>query len=130
MTKRLEASDPLAKVEFISPYDDVRVISGQGTTALELMEQAVKLTGRSLHALVVPVGGGGLLSGCAVAAKGTDGGICVIGAEPLGRYSCLPPSKLAILMVGQCQVRTTPSDHFMGRSLCLLLGRRRSRMAC
>ncbi|KAG9009369.1 hypothetical protein FRB94_012186 [Tulasnella sp. JGI-2019a] len=84
VTKRLEGSDPPVKVEFISPYDDVKVISGQGTTAMELMEQAVELTGRGLDALIVPVGGGGLLSGCAVAAKGTNKDILVIGAEPLG----------------------------------------------
>ncbi|KAG8884494.1 hypothetical protein FRB98_002357 [Tulasnella sp. 332] len=84
VTRRLEAADSQVKVEFISPYDDVRVISGQGTAAVELLEQAMELTGRTLNALVVPVGGGGLLSGCAVAAKGTDESIFVIGAEPSG----------------------------------------------
>lgn len=68
-------------VEFIPPYDDVRIISGQGTIALEFLEQAKEL-GTPLDVLVTPVGGGGMLSGCAVAAKGLDSEICVIGAEP------------------------------------------------
>jgi len=49
---------------FIHPYDDAAVIAGQGTVALELLEDAP-----SLDALVVPIGGGGLISGVATAAK-------------------------------------------------------------
>lgn len=59
----------------VHPYDDWRVIAGQGTAALELLE-----TAPDLDAIVVPVGGGGLLSGTALAAIGT--GVQVYAAEP------------------------------------------------
>lgn len=63
----------------IPPYDHADVIAGQGTTALELLEQV-----RDLDAIIAPVGGGGLLSGTCVAARGLKPGIRVFGAEPLG----------------------------------------------
>ncbi len=59
----------------IHPYDDPRIIAGQGTAALELLEDVP-----DLDAIVTPVGGGGLLSGTAIAA----GGVAVFGAEPSG----------------------------------------------
>jgi threo-3-hydroxy-L-aspartate ammonia-lyase len=59
----------------IHPYDDERVMAGQGTVALELLDQAPKL-----RTLVVPVGGGGLISGCAVVAAAA--GVRVVGVEP------------------------------------------------
>ncbi len=59
----------------VHPYDDWRVITGQGTAALELVEQVA-----SLDAIVVPVGGGGLLAGTAIV--GAASGIEVHGAEP------------------------------------------------
>jgi threo-3-hydroxy-L-aspartate ammonia-lyase len=61
----------------IPPYDHLPVMAGQGTTALELMEDA-----GPLDALIVCTGGGGLLSGCAVAAKHLQPSIQVFGAEP------------------------------------------------
>jgi len=61
----------------IPPYDHPRVIAGQGTAALELAEAV-----DGLNMLLVPVGGGGLISGCAIAAKGTAPGCRVIGVEP------------------------------------------------
>jgi threonine dehydratase len=61
---------------FIHPYDDPAVMAGQGTLALELLEDFP-----DLDALVVPVGGGGLIAGCAVAARGLRPGIEVIGVE-------------------------------------------------
>jgi threo-3-hydroxy-L-aspartate ammonia-lyase len=61
----------------IPPYDHPDVMAGQGTAALELLEQ----TG-PLDALVVCVGGGGLISGCAVAAQALSPGIDVWGVEP------------------------------------------------
>lgn len=64
---------------YIPPYDDTRVICGQGTAALELLEAQP-----ALDALVAPVGGGGLLSGTALAAQALRPGIEVIGAEPAG----------------------------------------------
>jgi len=61
----------------IPPYDHAHVMAGQGTAALELLQQ----TG-PLDALLVCVGGGGLISGCAVAAHRLSPGIEVIGVEP------------------------------------------------
>jgi threo-3-hydroxy-L-aspartate ammonia-lyase len=61
----------------VPPYDHLDVITGQGTAALELSEQA-----GPLDMLLVPCGGGGLLSGCAIAAKGLDPDCRVIGVEP------------------------------------------------
>ena len=62
---------------FISPFDDAGIIAGQGTTALELIEE----TG-PLDMLFVCTGGGGLLSGCATAATVMSPGIAVWGVEP------------------------------------------------
>jgi threonine dehydratase len=59
----------------IHPYDDWRVIAGQGTAALELLEE-----NSGLDAIVTPVGGGGLLAGTAIV--GTALGVAVYGAEP------------------------------------------------
>ena len=61
----------------IPPFDHPWTIGGQGTTALELMEEIP-----DLDALVVPVGGGGLISGCSIAAKHLRPNIRVIGVEP------------------------------------------------
>jgi len=61
----------------IPPYEHPHVMAGQGTTALELLEQ----TG-GLDALVAPVGGGGLIAGCATAAKGLNSAVRVVGVEP------------------------------------------------
>lgn len=62
---------------FIHPYNDPRIIAGQGTAALELLEEQP-----GLDIILAPVGGGGLLSGTAIAAKKKDTGIKVIGTEP------------------------------------------------
>ena len=69
----LEAREGLT---FIHPYDDAAVIAGQGTVALEMLEQAP-----ALDALVVPIGGGGLIAGMATAAKALKPGIEVVGVE-------------------------------------------------
>jgi threonine dehydratase len=61
----------------IPPYDHPWTITGQGTVALELLEQAP-----DLDAILVPLGGGGLLSGVLIAAKGVSPGIKVFGVEP------------------------------------------------
>jgi threonine dehydratase len=61
---------------FIHPYDDPLVIAGQGTCALEMLEDVPQL-----DALIVPVGGGGLISGCAIAAQGLKPGIEIFGAQ-------------------------------------------------
>jgi threonine dehydratase len=64
---------------FIHPYDDPIVIAGQGTAALELLEEA-----SDLDAVIAPIGGGGLLSGTVIAAEGRSQDVAVFGAEPLG----------------------------------------------
>ena len=61
----------------IPPYNDFNIISGQGTTALELLEEI-----ENLDALIAPVGGGGLLSGSAICAKALRPEIKIWGAEP------------------------------------------------
>lgn len=61
----------------IPPFDDLRVMAGQGTTALELVQDV-----GALDALIVCAGGGGLLSGCAVAARHLLPNIRIFGAEP------------------------------------------------
>ena len=62
---------------FIHPFDDLEVIAGQGTIGLELLEQVPEL-----EAVVVPIGGGGLISGIACALKESNPKIHVIGVEP------------------------------------------------
>ena len=74
VTEALAAERGLA---LIPPYDHPDVMAGQGTATLELLEE----TGE-LDALLVPVGGGGLIAGSATAAKGLHPGIRVIGVEP------------------------------------------------
>ena len=61
----------------VHPYDNEQVIAGQGTAALELFEQVP-----DLDVIVVPVGGGGLLAGCALVAESK--GAQVLAAEPAG----------------------------------------------
>jgi threonine dehydratase len=61
----------------VRPYDDPFVMAGQGTTALELFEEV-----KQLDHLVVPIGGGGLIAGCATVAKALSPGTRVIGVEP------------------------------------------------
>jgi len=83
----LAAADGLI---FIHPYDDPAVIVGQGTLALELLEDVPEL-----DALIIPVGGGGLIAGCAIAATAIKPGIEVIGVE-VAAYAAL-----AQLLTGQ-----------------------------
>lgn len=68
----------------VHPYADFDVMAGQGTVALELFSQAP-----DLDLLLVPLGGGGLISGCATAAKALSEGIRVIGVEPEGAADAL-----------------------------------------
>jgi threonine dehydratase len=71
--REIEARDGLV---FIHPYDDEAIIAGQGSVALEMLAQAPEL-----DTLVVPVGGGGLIAGMAVAATALKPGIEVLGVE-------------------------------------------------
>lgn len=61
---------------WVHPYDDPRIIAGQGTIALEMLEEASGLDG-----LVIPIGGGGLIAGCAIAARATKPSIEIVGVE-------------------------------------------------
>ena len=61
----------------VHPYDDPAVMAGQGTVALELLAQSGEL-----DAVIVPVGGGGLISGCATVVKSMTAACRVIGVEP------------------------------------------------
>ncbi len=63
----------------VPPFNDPFIMAGQGTAALELLQEVP-----DLDALVTPVGGGGLISGCATAAKGLRPGIAVYGVEAEG----------------------------------------------
>jgi len=76
---------------FVSPYNDAEVIAGQGTIGLELLVDAP-----DLEAIIVPVGGGGLIAGVAIATKSTNPGIKIYGVEPL-----TSPSMTAALEAGR-----------------------------
>ncbi|WP_420137424.1 threonine ammonia-lyase [Sphingomonas sp.] len=79
LTQAAAHARDLAKREnlvFIHPYDDEAVIAGQGTAALELIQDAP-----DLDTIVVPIGGGGLAAGCAIAAAGADRQIDICGVE-------------------------------------------------
>ena len=64
---------------FIHPFDDAAVVAGAGTVGLEILEEAP-----DVEAIIVPVGGGGLLAGIAVAVKGRNPSVRVYGVEPEG----------------------------------------------
>lgn len=66
-------------LELVHPFNDYRVMNGQGTAAVELLEDV-----GDLDIVMSPLGGGGLLSGTAVAAKAMKPGIRVFGGEPAG----------------------------------------------
>jgi threo-3-hydroxy-L-aspartate ammonia-lyase len=70
-------------LNLVHPYDNPRVMAGQGTVALELLDQAGELEpGGELDTIVVPVGGGGLISGCATVTKALLPDARVVGVEP------------------------------------------------
>lgn len=78
-TREKISRDLLSKHNYtlVPPYDHMNIVAGQGTAALELFEKVA-----SLDMLLVPCGGGGLLSGTAIAAKGINPRCQVIGIEP------------------------------------------------
>ncbi len=85
---------------WISAFDDPLVMAGQGTLALEMLEDFPEI-----EALVVPIGGGGLISGCAVAAKTLNPDIEIIGVQ-----AALFPAMKAVL-------EGRPKPEFRGRSM-------------
>ncbi|WP_333639816.1 threonine/serine dehydratase [Laceyella tengchongensis] len=68
----------------IPPFDDPRVVAGAGTSALELLQDV-----GTVDVMMVPIGGGGLISGTSIAAHGFDARIKVIGVEPEGAHDTL-----------------------------------------
>lgn len=74
--KRLEEENGYT---FVHPFNDIDVMAGQGTIAVEIIEEL-----RDVDAILVPIGGGGLISGIAVAAKGINPNIKVIGVQAEG----------------------------------------------
>jgi threonine dehydratase len=79
--RQAAVDDQIAKYgfEMIHPFDNDDVIAGQGTAAMELLEDLP-----NLDIIIAPLGGGGLLSGTAIAVKGLKPGIKVFGGEPRG----------------------------------------------
>jgi threonine dehydratase len=73
---RAEAIAREQKFVWVHPYDDPHVIAGQGTIALEMLEDAP-----DLDVLVIPIGGGGMIAGCAIAARAVKPGIEIVGVE-------------------------------------------------
>src|SRR5437764_10597822 len=73
---RAEAIAAERQLVWVHPYDDPHVIAGQGTIALEMLEEA-----GDLDVLVIPIGGGGLIAGNAIAARGRKPSIEIIGVE-------------------------------------------------
>jgi threonine dehydratase len=73
---RAEAIASAQGLVWVHPYDDPLIIAGQGTIALEMLEDCA-----ALDVLVVPIGGGGLVAGCAVAARARKPSIEIIGVE-------------------------------------------------
>jgi len=63
----------------VHPFEDPRVAAGQGTVGLEILEQC-----KGLRGVVVPIGGGGLIAGIAVAIKSANPDVRIIGVEPEG----------------------------------------------
>jgi threo-3-hydroxy-L-aspartate ammonia-lyase len=85
LAARVEASARIARdrgYAEIPPFDDRRVIAGQGTIGLEIAEDFAAGSGARPSAVIVPVGGGGMVSGIAVAVKALLPGTRVIGVEP------------------------------------------------
>ena len=76
----------------IHPYDNFNVICGQGTAALELLEEK-----NDLDVIIAPIGGGGLMSGTSACTRGISDKIAVIGAEPLNANDAWKSFKTGIL---------------------------------
>jgi len=73
---RAEAIAAERNLVWVHPYDDPHIIAGQGTVALEMLEEAP-----DLDVLIVPIGGGGLIAGCAIAAHAKKPSIEIVGVE-------------------------------------------------
>jgi threonine dehydratase len=103
LTVRLEELIAARSLAYAPSYDDPAVIAGQGTVALELLDEVP-----NLDALIVPTGGGGLLAGCAVVLGALRPGVRLIAGEPLGAAK-LGPSLAAGRLV-RCSYVSTIAD--------------------
>ena len=83
------------------PYDDPQVIAGQGTIALEMLEEVP-----DLDVLVVPIGGGGLIAGNAIAARGISPNIEIVGVG--SRALSLDVERAATARIGRSAGRRWP----------------------
>jgi threonine dehydratase len=92
---------------YVSPYNDADVIAGAGTVALEILEDVP-----ALDAVVIPLGGGGLLSGAAIVAKSSDRQVRVIGAE--AQASPVFTAALAARRIVAVEVGPTLADGLAG----------------
>ncbi len=120
MAARNAATDALIEetgAVLIHPFDNVEVIAGQGTAALELLRETP-----AIDALLAPVGGGGLLSGTAITARALQPQIQICGAEPAGAADAY-----ASLQQGRCITDMTANTicdglrgHLAPRTLALL----------
>ena len=95
------------KLPFVSPYNDADVIAGAGTIALELFEAEP-----SLATIVAPVGGGGLISGVAIAAKSIAPAVRVVGVE--ASASCAMSTSLGAGRIVPIQPQPTLADGLAG----------------
>lgn len=111
------ASDDVARTGavFVHPFDAVPTILGQGTVALEAIHQA-EAAGHTVGTVVVPIGGGGLISGIATWVKARRPDVRVIGVEPAGAASMT-----AALAAGQ-PVRLPSIDTFVDGAAVGLVG--------
>ena len=77
--QRLEVEQQRRNLHLVHPFDDPAIAAGQGTVGLEILDVVP-----DLHTLIAPVGGGGLISGVAVAIKSQRPNVRIIGVEPEG----------------------------------------------
>jgi threonine dehydratase len=89
----------------IPPFDHPHIIAGQGTTALELLTDAPDLDG-----LIVPIGGGGLISGCCIAAHALEPNLRIFGVEP-------DTANDAFLSLQKGEIVSTPQSHSIADGL-------------
>ncbi|KAI5064227.1 hypothetical protein GOP47_0020897 [Adiantum capillus-veneris] len=94
----------------VHPYNDGRIISGQGTISLELLEQIPEL-----DAIIVPISGGGLISGITIAAKAINPNIKIFAAEPEGADDAAQSKAAGKLII-------TPHTHTIADGLRASLG--------
>jgi len=85
----------------IHPFNNLDIIAGQGTIALEVLEDVPEL-----DALIVPVGGGGMISGICIAAKGLNPKIRIFAAEPKGADDCARSKSAGKLMMHETNPKT------------------------